>query len=51
MRTSMIKSDSFKHFKEFFKYAPHDDSYACFGLCYTLGGKRIGPCIWNKQIF
>ena len=49
MRTSMIKSDSFKQFKEFFKYAPHDDSYACFGLCYTLGRERIGPGIWNKQ--
>lgn len=45
----MIKSESFKEFKKFFKNAPHDDSYACFGLCYSLGGIIIGPCIWNKQ--
>lgn len=45
-----MKKDTFKNFKEFFKNSPlHDDDTSCFGFCYTLGGERIGPCIWNRQ--
>ena len=44
-----MRIDTLKEFKNFLHRAPGDDESCYYGLYYTLGSDRIGPCVWNKQ--